>query len=48
MLLEDRKSVILFKVSDFVNELEGQSLVKRFVLISPDELDIHLSKIRDK
>lgn len=47
-LLEDRQSEIFFKVSDAFNELEGPPLVKNFALISPDELETTLSKLRGK
>ena len=46
-LLEDWKSFIFFKVSDVVNELEGPPIIKGSTLISPNELDIELFKLKD-
>lgn len=47
-MLEDRKSVVFFKVSDPSNELEGPPLVKDSMFLSPGVLENELSKLRDK
>lgn len=47
-LLEDRKSMVFFKLSDAVNKLEGPPLIKDSTLLSPNELENELSKLRDK
>ena len=47
-LFEDRKSGIFFKVSYAINELEGPPLINGSTLISPDELEVKLSKLKDK
>jgi hypothetical protein len=36
------------KVSNAIKDLEGPPMIKGFMLISPDELDIELSKLKDK
>ena len=46
--LEDRKSVIFFKVFDVVNDLEGLALFKNSMFLSIDELETKLSKLGDK
>ena len=47
-MLEDRKSAVFFKVFDVVNELEGTPLVKDSTLLSPNELETKLFKLKDK
>ena len=47
-LLEDRKSAICFKVYDAIKELEGPPLIKCSRFLLPNELDIELSKLKDK
>ena len=47
-ILEDHKSVMFFKMSDVIKELEGPLLIKGSMLISPNELDNELSKLKDK
>lgn len=42
------KNAIFFKVSSTINELEGPSMIKGSTLISPDELEVELSKLKDK
>ena len=48
MLLEDRKSVTFFKVIDAIVELGGPLLVLDSILIFPDELEVEVSKLKDK
>ena len=47
-LLEDWNSSIFFKVSDAIKELEGPPLIKDSMLISPNELNVELSKLKGK
>lgn len=47
-LLEYKKSSIFFKVYSSITELEGLPLIKVSTLISPDELEVELSKLKDK
>ena len=47
-LLEDQKSAIFFRVFNVVKDLEGPPLIKGSTLISADELDSELSKLKDK
>ena len=47
-MLEDTKSSIFFKVFNVINELEVPPLIKVSTLILPIELDIELSKLKDK
>ena len=46
-LLEYKKSSIFFKLYDSIKKLEGTRLIKGSMLISPNELDIELSKLKD-
>ena len=46
--LEDKKSVMLFKISDAIVELGGLPLVRYFSLISSDVLQIEVSKLNKK
>ena len=47
-LLEDKKSTIFFKVFDVVVELECPPMLRDSTLISPNELELELSKLKDK
>ena len=42
------KTTMLFNVADVINELEGSSMIKGSTLISPNELEVELSKLKDK
>ena len=48
MSLEYRKSVIFFKVTDAIVELGGPPLIWDSTLISPDQLEVEVSKLMDK
>ena len=47
-MLEDMKSALFFKVFDVIAELGGPTLIRDSTLISPDELQVELSKLKDK
>ena len=47
-LLEEWKSSIFFKLSNDIKELEGPPLIKGSTLISVNELNDELSKLKDK
>ena len=48
MLLEDKKTATFFKITDLVNELQGPPPIKESALISPEELETELARLRNK
>ena len=48
MSLENKKSAPFFKITDVMNEVQGPPLTKESTLISPEELETKLDKLRDK
>ena len=46
--LEDRKSTTLFKITNAIVELGGPPLVRVYNLIYVDDLEVELSKLKDK
>ena len=47
-LMEDKKSPIFFKLSDSTAELGGPPLIQDSTLIFPYEMEVELSKLKDK
>lgn len=47
-LLEDMKSAIFFKDTDTISELVGPPLIQDSTLISPNELEVKVFKIKKK
>ena len=48
MLLEDRKSSILFKVTNAIVQLGGPPLIRESTLVSLDDMEVEVSKLKDK
>lgn len=48
MLLEERKSAIFFKVTNVIAKFGGPPLIQNSTLILSNEMEIELSKLKDK